>query len=340
MALLPCLLLSCIDAQPSTIAKAETRQRQPPAVVESDKPEIAKVCEIKKHYEVDGKRYESLPWHLSPHAYKKDRFESSAQRRVNQQGTRKLIGLTVKELKGSKDLLRFLKLIAIRESSLIGTETPFDSMGVVHRLSADEESSMRSWQNQKDKLESNPFIEESSLWRTYGPYGMNSVYSIYSFDRHADPRLLADTVAATITQIRKLHFVADKLGGEVLCPEWSGESRKQTGWDGSVWVRGVMNRDESGKIERSKVFVPMTWFTLHRAVQSGKICPAWGGDTLSRFLRRAFKRRAKSMGLDALVDVPRSKLGSVPEDNYESWIAIWGKAGVRIEEIETDVCKE
>ena len=342
MALLPCLLLRCTNANPAPAHKEIEVQQKATVFVpdEADVPEAPKICKTIKQYEIDSDTYESLPWELSPHDYKKPRFEGEGQRRANQQNTRKLISLTVKELGGSKDLLRFLKLIAIRESSLIGTKIPFDSMGVVHRLSADEESSVRSWNNQKSKLESNPFIKDSSLWRTYGPYGMNSVYSIYSFDKNADPRLLADTVAATIAQVQKLHFVANKLGGEVTCPEWSGESRKQTGWDGSIWFRGVMNRDESGKVTKSKVFVPMNWFTLHRAVQSGKICPAWEGDTLSKFYRKAFRRRAKSMKLESLADVDRSKLGSPPEDNYTAWINVWKRAGVNISEVETRICEE
>ncbi len=340
MALLPCLLLSCFDAQPSVLAKEST------ASVKLDLPSTAheapkqKICTTKTYYEVEGTRYSQLPWHLSPHDYSKRRFPDNVARKVNQQRTRKLISLTVRELRGSSDLLRFLKLIAIRESSLIGTSSPFDGLGVVHRLTADEESSVRSWQSQKENLSENPFIDNQGIWRTYGPYGMNASYSIYSFDKTADPRLLADTVAATIAQIKKIHFVSAKLDGEVLCPKWSGKSRKQVGWDGSVWTRGVIERGPEGNIVREKVFVPRNWYTIHRAVQSGKVCPAWRGDTLSRFLKNAFARRAGKMGLSPSDKVQRSTLGKAPQDTYQAWMSVWSKAGVVIEKKKETVCKE
>lgn len=340
MALLPWLLLSCADAQPSVLAKEHSASPQLDLPVAAAPVVKRKVCTEKTYYEVNGERYQRLPWHLSPHNYHQERFETNEQRKLNQQGTRKLISLTVRELRGSSDLLKFLKLIAIRESSLIGTHAPFDGLGVVHRLTADEESSVRSWKSQKDNLADNPFIDDQALWRTYGPYGMNASYSIYSFDKSADPRLLADTVAATIAQIKKIQFVAAKLDGEVRCPSWSGRTRKQVGWDGTVWTRGVMERDQEGNLIKEKVFVPRTWYTLHRAVQSGKVCPAWKGDTLSRFLKKAFSRRAKNMGFNAADKVPRASLGKSPEDPYQTWISVWSKADVSIQKKKETVCKE
>jgi len=306
---------------------------------EPDQPPAPPSCTTTKVWKVGGREFEYLPWGQTIHRYDEPRFDKKSDRRENQKRTKKLLRNTVEVMGGSEDLYRFLKLIAMRESSLIGSDQPFDSMGVVHRLSADQDSSYRSWQLRRQYFEGNPLSKESKLWKTYGPFGMNSNYALHHFDSQTDPRVLGDTVAATVTQIVKIAYVSAKLGGDVLCPQWSGESVINTGWNGKKWRRGVQKRDENGKIVKSTVFVPRTWYTIHRAVQSGKICPAWTGDTLESSLKKSFERRANTNRLRPHKEVPAKDLGMVPDDPYHAWAQAWTLSGVKVEKTEKTTCE-
>ncbi len=329
-------LHSCSKIAQPQVAQ-EVQERTP--IIETVAPEPKIVCELKTEYVIDGTATEP-DWSKTIHDYSSPRFDGEIGRRANQKNTKAIIRTTTKTLGAGSDLYDFLRLIAMRESSLIGSERPFDGMGVVHRLSADRESSFKSWKSQRSKLSSNPLSGNSSVWKTYGPYGMNSAYSISFFDQDADPRILGDTVAATIAQITKIHYVASKLDSEILCPAWSGKHYEQVGWNGNVWRRGIKQKDENGQIVREKVTVPRTWYTVHRGVQSGKVCPAWRGDTLEKFMRSAFARRASLVGLDPDGNVTNRMIGVVPDDPYQAWADAWSEHGVEVKIESKQMCKE
>lgn len=334
-AILPALLLSCSEKNAPALPDSPSLRPATPTA----KEDPVKTCTEKEVWKVGNFTYDELPWGRSIHKYDEPRFDRKSERRENQKRTKAIIRNTVEVMSGSESLYRFLKLIAMRESSLIGNNLPFDSMGVVHRLSADQDSAYRSWQMRRDDFKGNPLISDSSLWKTYGPYGMNTNYALHHFDDMADPRALGDTVAATVTQIVKIAYVAAKLGGDVVCQEWSGDHVINIGWNGQKWKRGVPKRGLDGKPIKSPVYVPRTWYTIHRGVQSGRVCPAWKGDTLERALRKSFERRAATNRIRPHKEVPVKDLGIVPDNPYHAWAQAWTLSGVKAEKTTTKNCK-
>ena len=286
------LLSSCeepVKASPAPVEKSE-RVKQV--------ADVEPHCQNRDFYLVEGERYESIPWDRSLFDYKEDRFKTKRERKEHQARTRELIESAVKRLGGSAKQARLFVLIAERESSLIGSQKPLDGMGVTHRLDADQESSYKSWVSNRSRLQPNRYARQSDVWKTYGLYGTNSVYGARFFDPNEDPRVLGDSVASTIAQVARTKAVAQKLGRSIPCPVYEDSGEKYVNATGKNSVRGVYRRDKEGQVIRDSVYVPRTWYTIHRGVQSGSVCPAYEHSTVHNWLRGAFEVRAKRFGLD------------------------------------------
>lgn len=319
---------------------AKTEASEPVQDTEEQAPERQNIapeqCFTKEYWSIEGAKFKELPWKDSIHDYESPRFEQKGQRKANQKNTKKLIESTVTALGGPAVQSRFFQLIAERESSLIGTEIPFDGMGVVHRLDADEQAAGQTAKAYREDLESHAYGDQPELWKTYGPYGTNSVYGIGLLHKDLDPRSLGDTVLATLVQINRVRYVAAKLDGDIMCPVYEDKPRTYYNASGVEAKEGVYKRDENRKIIRSSKYIPLTWYNLHRGVQSGRVCPRHPKSTVSRFLRRGFEARAKRHRIDPDGKVP--KLARRSESILQDWISVWSMNGVTIERAEERDC--
>lgn len=264
-------------------------------------------------------------WHKVTHAIdeKREKYTRSQQHR-----TRDIIKATAKQVGASHEVQQFLLMVAMRESSWRGTQMPFDERGIIHRLNPDRESSMTAWRRQADRYKGNPAYDRSVDWNTYGPYGHNSALFLHNWDVMGHPRMLGDTVIATLTELRVMRHKLRKLHGHALCPVWDPGGKIKIDWRGRKWKVGKIARDEQGRAIRQRVKLQPTWHSLHRAVQGGRLCPAWKDDQLAAHHARRFARRCAKYGLDPHALVKLSDLGKEPDGNqYVLWSDIWASLG-------------
>lgn len=265
-------------------------------------------------------------WELATHDYyaKRGKYSRSEQSR-----TREVIQATAKRVHAGEEAKAFLLLIAMRESSLRGTQSPFDRRGIVHRLSPDKESASSAWRRQAKRYAGNPAYDRSVDWMSFGPYGHNSPLFLHTWDRMGDPRMLGDTVIATLTELRVMRKKLSSLQGHALCPVYTDEGGIKVDYKGRKWRVGVYKRDANGKVVRKRVKLEATWTTLHRAVQGGKLCPAWENDERAAWYEQRFRARAAKYGINADATPMMQELGREPAglDQYELWSQIWSSLG-------------
>ncbi len=203
-----------------------------------------------------------------------------------QQRTKRVIAHVHKRLKASRGFRKLLMLVALREASY--------QSGLVHRLSPDIEGSRSAWRKMKDRYPDNPYAEDSSLWQTYGLFGMNSNYFTMLWSKQADPRVLCDPVVDVLVYRRAAERALRKLNGTIRCKNADGET-----YDFKTTP---------------------TWATIHRAVNGGKLCPS-KHENRAAIMRKYFNARAKKKGLDPDERVTTKMLGVEPEQGLdgEAW---------------------
>ena len=76
----------------------------------------------------------------------------------------------------------------------------------------------------KDRYPDNPFAEDSSLWQTYGLFGMNSNYFTMLWSKQSDPRVLCDPVVDVLVYRRAALRALRKLNGTIRCKNADGET--------------------------------------------------------------------------------------------------------------------
>lgn len=268
---------------------------------------------------------EAFDWHRVTHDKTAPRKSYS---RKEQSRTREVIEATARRVGASDDARALLLLIAMRESSWRGNQHPFDERGIIHRLSPDKESASSAWKRQEKRYEGNPAYERSVDWMSYGPYGHNSPLFLHQWDRMGDPHMLGDTVIATLTELRVMRSKLHSLQGSALCPVYTNEGGIKTDWKGRKWRVGVQAKDANGKVIKRRIKLSPTWANLHRAVQGGKLCPAWEHDERAQWYEQRFRARAAKWGLNPDAIVTRKDLGSEPAgDQYALWASIWESLG-------------
>ena len=289
-------------------------------------PVIEEAVESSEPAHVEVHPRDAYNWELATHGYYEKRGKYS---RAHQARTREVIKATAKRVKASDDAQAFLLMIAMRESSLRGTQSPFDRRGIVHRLSPDKESASTAWKRQAKRYAGNPAYERSVDWMSFGPYGHNSPLFLHTWDRMGDPRMLGDTVIATLTELRVMRKKLSSLHGHALCPVYTQEGGIKVDYKGRKWRVGVQKRDANGKVIRERVKLHATWATLHRAVQGGKLCPAWEHDERAAWYDKRFRARAAKYGIDPDAEPTTRDLGKEPAgvDQYELWAQIWSSLG-------------
>jgi hypothetical protein len=202
--------------------------------------------------------------------------------RGEQQRTTKVLAHVLKRLKASDDFSKLINLVAIRESSL--------QQGLVHRLSPDLEGSYSAWRKMAKTYEGNPHAKDSSVWQTYGLFGMNSNYFTLVWDKTADPRVLCDAIVDVLVYRRAAARMIRKAGGTIVC------------------------KDEQGK--PFNFTTKATWETVHRAVSGGKLCPSKHEETAAT-MRKFFRGRAARVGLDPDKPVTLKMLGMEPDKSLD-----------------------
>jgi hypothetical protein len=137
----------------------------------------------------------------------------------------------------------------------------------------------------------------------YGWYGMNAALFTWRWDPKAPPEVLARRVPATLTILRAMRQAWRKLEGGVDCRDAQGRL-----YQADLMLAGKQERDYKRDTRPEQ-----TWWTLHRAVFGGDICPIELKG--HRWYRRGFARRMSNgkVGLDPDEHVTLEMLGeSVP----------------------------
>jgi len=106
--------------------------------------------------------------------------------------------------------------------------------GVIHVGDADDAAAAYRHLRKAHRRAGNPYADQPELWLSYGLFGMNSNYYARVLHPWADPRMLCDLDTAVETYAVVARRVLAKMGGCVETP---------------------------------------TWADIHRAVQSGDVCP-------------------------------------------------------------------
>ncbi len=307
-ALASTLLLAC---QPATASTTETSSASGSAVtrhqsVSASAERVATTAQ--------GGTALQVP-HVSPSPWVQSCMNPKEKRprilRRHQRETKRLLRHVVDELDGSADFYKLLRLAAMRETSLQGSQKPFDGYGVVHRLNPDIESGFQAWRRLRPRLKDNPYYDERELWYGgAGLFGFNKALWISAWDRKAHPWALCDSVVGTLAIARSARRKLRKFGAPVRC-----------------WKRAANSRDyvlrPDGKRETEMVRRRPTWRNLHRALFAGRLCA--GPDTATaRYYRRVLNRRAARVGLDLEAIVTKRDLGHEPKgDQVELVAQLW-----------------
>ena len=219
--------------------------------------------------------------------------------RNEQKRTAAVLAHVVKRMGASPDFGKLLQLIAARESSM--------QQGLVHRLSPDLEGSLSAWRKTAKHYEGNPHYPDSSLWQTYGLFGMNSNYFTLVWDNQADPQVLCDAIVDILVYRRAAARVIRKAGAAIKCTDADGNSFDY----------------------RTKA----TWETIHRAVSGGKLCPS-KSENVAAIMGKYFRGRAAKVGLDPDKPVTLKMLGKEPtrgldgttwDDQEEVVMGLWAE---------------
>lgn len=251
---------------------------------------------------------------------------------ADKQKTYKLIRHVGKILGASNDGVKLLRLVSVREASLRGSLLPFDEMGLIHRLTADQESSYFTWSKPRiqNLYKDNPNINNPDIWKTYGLTGQNSALFLHRWDKNGDPRMLGDSVINLFNYMRAARAKWYAMQGKIRCWKWDEHGSTTSRWSKAkkkeVFLRiGVYARDENGNKIHEYVKVEPTWYTIHRAVSGGKLCPPWAKDQIAGFYKFMFEKRAKRIGLDSNAKVDIKDLGREPKniDQYHLWKQTW-----------------
>jgi hypothetical protein len=139
----------------------------------------------------------------------------------------------------------------------------------------------------------------------YGWYGTNAANFVMEWDVEAPPEVLSRRVPATLAVLRRARTAWRKLEGGVDCRDAEGVPYT------AERMRAGQTRDYTRETRISP-----TWWTVHRAVWGGEICPSPTGK--KTYYERAFAARARKIGLDADEQIPLQMLGApIPRD--EQW---------------------
>jgi len=145
----------------------------------------------------------------------------------------------------------------------------------------------------------------------YGWYGLNAALFTYAFDNHAPPEILAKRVPSTLALLRRMRKSWRKLEGGVDCRDAEGNLYTVAGM-----ASGKQQRDY-----KKDTWPKKTWWTLHRAVFGGDVCPIEiKGHKRYRknFINRA---RNKKIDLDPDEEVTLEMLGKpVPRDQQWDFV--------------------
>jgi hypothetical protein len=281
-----------------------------------------------------------MPWANSCEPLDQPRRKMShATRGEVQARMRAVIDAVVADVGASRDVAKLLKMVALRESSLIGPTQPGDRLGVVHRACwerkvrkegkivviqdcPDRESSYAAWEKaiRAGQYANNPAIRQDGRWQTYGLYGMNSAIWTKIWDEAAPPEVLCDPVVATYAYLRCARHAVRQLEGTRMCPEYDDRGEL----DHRGRRRGVYRRVD-GEYVRAPAEPDPTLRAVHRAVSGGKLCPAWDQDEVAAWLGSRFHARATAAGLDP---EKRMRAKDVGEDVYAAYTRvarIWAK---------------
>ncbi|MCA9690935.1 MAG: hypothetical protein R3A51_05040 [Nannocystaceae bacterium] len=208
---------------------------------------------------------------------KRPRLTKEVQRR-----TKRIIDHVAKRTRMSPSFKKLLTLVALRESSY--------QQGLVHRLQPDLEGSQAAWRKMSKRYEGNDFADDSTLWQTYGLFGMNSNYFTMLWDRAADPRVLCDPIVDVLVYRRAAERALRKLNGTIRCRDANGEAFDYQ--------------------------TEPTWAAVHRAVSGGKVCPA-KHENQAAIMRKYFNARASRKGLDPNERVTGKMLGAEPDESVD-----------------------
>jgi hypothetical protein len=197
---------------------------------------------------------------------------------------------------------KFLRLVYRRES--------FGGVpGLFHRLNADLESIKASRKRLAPRYTNNKYWPAEGSWNTYGLYALNSVLWTHRWGVEYPPEVACDSVVSTLMYLRAARAKMVKLQGDISCIERDAEGNK-------VKVDGKYKRYTH---HHDKV----TWWTLHRATSSGKLCPGGEG---SRW-HKGFIRRARAQGLNPDGRPRLNDFGTEPtRESQDAYVSeLWGK---------------
>ena len=187
------------------------------------------------------------------------------------------------KIKCSGSFRKLLFLVAQRESSF--------QAGLRHQLNPDLKASKKAWEHTRGSYPDNPYKDYKYLWGTYGLFGMNSNYFTVLWDHTETPEILCDPIIDILVYRRAARRAFRKLNGTVRC------------------------KDNSGKLYDYNP--EPNWYTIHRAVSGGKICPTKNQDASN------FERRAKRWGLDPYENVEYEMMGRDLDKQQDLWVALF-----------------
>lgn len=135
------------------------------------------------------------------------------------------IAAAVDGIGGSRAFLRYLTVVATRESSL--------RPGVIHQLADDQDASAAAYARLRraHRAAGNPFADRPEVWLTYGLFGMNSNNFIRRVHPHGDPRTLCKVNVAVAAYALAVQDVLPRMrrACDIEAPTWGDVHRAVQG---------------------------------------------------------------------------------------------------------------